>query len=83
MDGLEQQRRVIDGIDREILALIEKRLHAARRIGKAKKRLGMQVFDSIRENEVIEGLKLRTSLDDSFVEDLFTRIITYCRNEQR
>ncbi len=49
-------RRQIDAIDDQILALINRRLLAARDIGRSKQRTGTTVVDRLRENEIYQRL---------------------------
>lgn len=57
--GIEERRRRIDAIDREILRLLGERLETARRIGEEKRRRGVESYDPVREREVIEGIVRR------------------------
>jgi shikimate dehydrogenase len=49
-------RRQIDAIDDQILALINRRLSAARGIGRSKQRIGTTVVDRRRETEIYQRL---------------------------
>ena len=53
---LEEERRVIDGLDGEILRLFNERLGVAARIGEIKTRLGIPVRDTFRESQVFQRL---------------------------
>ena len=50
-------REQIDAIDRELLALINRRAGVAQHVGEIKKKEGSVVFRPEREAQVIDGLK--------------------------
>ncbi|ASJ17567.1 chorismate mutase [Pyrococcus kukulkanii] len=53
MARIKSLREQIDEIDREIIALLERRLEIARQIGEIKKSLGLPIEDKSREEEVL------------------------------
>lgn len=82
MPGLEEYRRRVDEIDKEMLRLIEERVNIAKKIGREKKKLGKDISDPKREKQVLDNITESTDLERDFVRDLFRRIIKYCKNEQ-
>ena len=50
-------RTQIDGLDRELLALLNRRANLAQQVGELKKKEGSVVFRPEREAQVIDGLK--------------------------
>ena len=54
MDELERARQIIDETDREMAALFEKRMEAARTIGFYKKERGLPIYAPEREKALIE-----------------------------
>ena len=54
MKSLNELRKNIDEIDREIIELFEKRMDVAREIGRYKKQHDLPVFDPEREKKLIE-----------------------------
>lgn len=54
MNKLEEYRREIDLIDKEMIALFERRMDVARKVGEYKKENNMEILNSKREAEVIE-----------------------------
>lgn len=54
--SLEQHRREVDRIDREILKLLGERLHVARAIGEAKLKSGAPVYAPQREEQLLRSL---------------------------
>lgn len=52
---LENLRREITDIDREIMKLFEKRMNIAKEIAKIKKQIGLDILDKDRELQVIEN----------------------------
>ena len=54
MNNLENLRREIDEIDKKIVELFEERINIAVKIGEWKKSNKIEIFDSKREEKVIE-----------------------------
>lgn len=54
MGNLEDYRKEIDSIDRELVSLFEKRMNVAIKVGEYKKERNLPIFHSKREEEVIE-----------------------------
>lgn len=54
MSELENLRNSIDKIDKELVALFEKRMETVLRVAEYKKNNGLEIFNSSRELEVIE-----------------------------
>lgn len=54
MSRLEDARKEINAIDEEMAKLFERRMNAVKDVAEYKKENGMQVFDSSREQQVIE-----------------------------
>jgi len=79
---LEKLRKEIDLIDKKIIALIEKRVDAARKIGAVKNGKGLPVSDPEREKEVLDKVA-KSKLDKDFVKNIYKSIIEYCKNEEQ
>ncbi|MDY2986913.1 MAG: chorismate mutase [Peptoniphilus sp.] len=54
MNNLENLRREIDEVDKKIVELFEERINIAVKIGEWKKSNKIEIFDSKREEKVIE-----------------------------
>ncbi len=54
--GIDELRREIDRVDREILRLLADRIDVARRIGEAKRAAGVEPYDPLREQRVLDEL---------------------------
>ena len=66
---LEKQRTEIDAIDREIVALFERRMQVVVDVARIKKENGIAILDANREKEVIT--KVQSYLkDDTLKEEL-------------
>ena len=66
---LEKQRAEIDAIDREIVALFERRMQVVGDVARIKKENGIAILDANREKEVIT--KVQSYLkDDTLKEEL-------------
>jgi len=80
---IEDLRTKIDEVDKKILALIEKRVHLTQKIGQAKKKKGLPVYDPKREEEILSRLTANTTADKDFIRKTFTHIIKYCRENEK
>jgi chorismate mutase/prephenate dehydratase len=84
MDGLQELRREIDGIDREIVELFRRRMDVTRRVGEYKQANGIPVLDQERERQVLQnkgelaGEELRPA-----VITLFQTVMALSRRQQR
>ncbi|MBR2615604.1 MAG: chorismate mutase [Clostridia bacterium] len=58
---LEEARREIDRVDREMARLFEARMEAAKKVAVYKKETGMPIFDASREKAIIERGAARVS----------------------
>ena len=76
--GLRQQ---IDAVDRELLALLNRRAALAQEVGGIKKREGSVVFRPEREAQVIDGLKASNPgpLQADSVAPIWREIMSACR----
>ncbi len=83
MEQIGKLRNRIDAIDRKIVKLLEKRVDTARRIGKIKKRNGLEVTDLERERDVLENVSLNSKINKNLVNKIFRSIIEYCKDEEK
>jgi chorismate mutase len=85
IDALEQNRKEIDRIDLQILALFNDRARVVERIGDIKKRMTMPIYEPKREDEVFKNVLGGNSgpLSAGAVRRLFERIIDEMRTLQR
>ncbi|HET6600264.1 MAG TPA: prephenate dehydratase [Burkholderiaceae bacterium] len=74
-------RAQIDALDRDLLALLNRRAALAQRVGEVKKREGSVAFRPEREAQVIEGLKLANPgpLKADSVAPIWREIMSACR----
>jgi chorismate mutase / prephenate dehydratase len=79
--GLLALREQIDGVDREMLALLNKRAGLALAVGELKKHEGSVVFRPEREAQVIDGLKRANPgpLQSDSVAPIWREIMSACR----
>ena len=77
--GLRQR---IDALDRELLALLNRRAALALEVGELKKRDGSPVFRPEREAQVIDGLKAANAgpLRNESVAPIWREIMSACRS---
>ena len=78
-------REKIDGLDEEIVALINKRAAAAKAIGELKAKSTLPVYEPARETQVFEHVKRvnQGPLTDEQIVDIYIRIIDVMRMLQR
>ena len=81
---LLQCRAEIDRIDKEVVALFEKRLKVSVEVAKYKKRTGKKIYDKEREQEKLKTLKklAENEFNEQGVEELFTQIMSISRKLQ-
>jgi len=81
---LESFRKEIDRIDEGILGLLSRRLAAAERIGKVKRRLDLEIADPARERRILERLsgRSRGRLDPEAIRTVFSGIFASSRRVQ-
>ena len=82
---LKDYREQIDEIDREIVALLTKRLGIVKSIADYKKKNNLQVLDKKREKVVLEeklNLAQKNNLDEEFVVDIFEKIMEQSKKIQ-
>ncbi len=74
-------RDQIDGVDRELLDLLNRRATLAGEVGELKKKEGSVVFRPEREAQVIDGLKARNPgpLKNDSVAPIWREIMSACR----
>lgn len=82
---LEGFRAEIDGIDEEIVGLINKRLLIGKKIGEIKDGIGSEVLDRQRENKVMERLSRinRGPAENDQLRYIFSVIMTATKQIQR
>jgi chorismate mutase len=85
LDALGRCRQRIEGLDRELVALLAKRVALSREIGATKKVAGLPTLDPAREAEVIRraaALAREVGLSDEKVRDIFWHVIGLSRAAQ-
>jgi prephenate dehydrogenase len=85
-EELERIREGIDGCDRELMALLERRARLAIRAGEVKATRGRQVRDPGRERQLLTDRKswaTELGLDEEAVDDIFGAILRFSRRIQQ
>ncbi len=79
---LHALRHRIDAVDRELLALLNRRAALAQEVGEIKKREGSVVFRPEREAQVIDGLKAANAgpLRTDSIAPIWREIMSACRS---
>ncbi len=81
MSEIQQLRKQVDEIDEQILNALNERAKICRAIGKVKKKQGMQVRDTSRENQLYEHVKQKAvefNLDPLQIEAVYREIVNMC-----
>ena len=73
MIELELMRKKIDEIDDKLLALFKERLEVSKKIGLLKKKHNMKIFDSQREQEIIDNCTQNVNEDEKIYIEKFLR----------
>ena len=78
---LDELRRAIDEVDRQILELVAERVRLVLRVGDVKRARNMPVYDAERERRVLERLSTDAPapLDATTVKRIFERLIDESR----
>lgn len=82
---LQEVRDVIDGLDRELLDLLARRMELARRAARAKAELGTPVLDPARETRLLEDRRAWAAdlgMDAQGAEDVFRAVLRLSRKTQ-
>lgn len=77
-------RKMLDGIDRQIVELIEKRMEISGYVAEFKMESGKAVYDAEREAQKLEAVKGMTHsvFNESAVQELFSQIMAISRRYQ-
>jgi chorismate mutase len=81
-ESIEDWRRRIDAIDRQLLELFNERARCAIEIGRLKRAVGLPVYQPDREKDVLNNAERANSgpLDDTAIRRLFERVIDEARS---
>ncbi|MGY3777031.1 chorismate mutase [Helcococcus sueciensis] len=82
---LQEERNKIDEIDKQIVKLFEERMETASKIAKVKKENNMEIFDSSRENLVIEKVKsyLENKELEKYLEKFYLDLMGVSKDYQK
>jgi chorismate mutase len=81
---LDDLRKEIDTLNRELVELLGKRTEVARRIARIKKEGQLPILDADREQKIKDEMRhlARTSrISASFIEEIFDLLLEYTRLE--
>ena len=81
MDEIQRLRKKVDAVDEQILTALSERAKICSAIGLVKKKKGMQIRDTSRENEVYKRVKEKAvefHLDPMKVEAVYREIVNMC-----
>ncbi|MBI1935679.1 prephenate dehydrogenase/arogenate dehydrogenase family protein [Candidatus Woesearchaeota archaeon] len=83
---IDELRKIIDGLDEEILKILSKRRHLVKEIAKLKDELNIPIFDKKREEEILNNLSKKAKelgLDPDSISRIFSSIFQASRNNQQ
>lgn len=82
---LEKQRKKIDEIDKKIVRLFEERMKVVIEVAQIKKENNLEIFDSSRENLVIEKVKkyLENEKLEKFLEEFYKDLMNVSKKYQK
>ena len=85
LEEIESLRQRIDALDEQLVRLLSARAECALAIGRAKKELGLEVFQPAREADVLNHVQQLNAgpLDDGAMRRLFERVIDEARRLER
>ena len=75
---IEKLRKKVDTIDSKLISLLSDRFKITKEIQSLKKKVGLGLRDSSREDDIIkEAVKLskKLKLDNNFIVDIFKKIL--------
>ena len=77
MDDIVDWRKRIDGIDEKLLELLNERARCAIEIGKLKVKKGIEIYDPLREKDIISRICAINNgpLSNDAVKRMFERLI--------
>ncbi|MGX7196831.1 chorismate mutase [Enterococcus olivae] len=82
---LEEQRKTIDALDRELARVLEKRMNAVAEIARIKKEGNTEILDNSREERVLDNVR-QTVSNEAYHEtivDTFKDVMKHSRNYQQ
>ena len=83
--GIPSMRDEIDRVDRALVSLVARRLHASVEIGRIKAKRGLPLRSPDREAELIDEARedaVAAGVDPDYIEALFTTVLDYSRAAQ-
>lgn len=85
LSAIESLRKRIDELDEQLVGLLSARAACALEIGRAKKAVGIELYQPTREADVLAHVASvnRGPLDDGAIQRLFERIIDEARRLER
>ena len=85
LEQIESLRQRIDELDEALVRLLSARAECALAIGRAKKALGLEIYQPSREAAVLEHVQRLNPgpLDDGAMRRLFERVIDEARRLER
>jgi chorismate mutase/prephenate dehydratase len=82
--SLDSYREQIDKIDSQLISLLSKRQDVAADVGRIKRELGIEIFDYVRENNILKSLTANPGeyLTEDMIRHIFNEILSASRSVQ-
>ena len=82
MEDIDKYRKAIDGIDNQILTLLNQRMGLVKEIGRAKQTSGTAIYRPEREREILDRLKSlnQGALNNQAIDAIFLEVFAVSRN---
>ncbi len=72
---LEEYRKEIDALDKEIIKLLNQRIECVKKIGEYKRKNEMPVLDTSREQEIYDKIKMMDIPNTATVSEIYKEIM--------
>ena len=79
---IDDARKEIDKIDKQLMELLLKRLSYSRAIGELKHHNSIPIFDKAREVEIFNKLKLASNSEYEYIKPVFMAILQASKDAQ-
>ena len=83
-DAIEDYRREVDHLDKDILDMLNQRFSIVSKISEIKKQRGLDIENKEREDKILRRLiSHRKDLDEDFIKEYMEIILKYSKKKQK
>jgi chorismate mutase len=86
MNNLDELRKQIDEIDKNLIELLSKRMDIVKKIGGIKRELNKEIHDENRWQHILESVEKSAenfNIEKSFIKNVFEQIHEYAKKIQK